>query len=273
MKRKLPTVLILLVMVLMGAMYWVDLCYYTDPASGFLIRGSVLVRYATLLLPAVMALLGLRTVGAQGIAVLRVKNRLLAGLFVAAAAVGVAYGVTLIVMGLSALSVYNILMGAAFCWYGVWMFLCALQLLVQGAPSPTQSALPGVLAALPFCVQTIYRVMIRPTSLYRLAPMVATLAALMAMLWLGTLLRGLYISLPRRRARWMYFFGVLTFLFATCLELPQAVYSALFGQADALSLMGSINMAALGLVAGCLSVSIAGRSDAPEDIQKLRPVE
>ena len=38
MLQKLPTLLILMVMVLVGAMYWVDLSYYTDPATGETLR-------------------------------------------------------------------------------------------------------------------------------------------------------------------------------------------------------------------------------------------
>ena len=56
MKRKLPTILIMLVMVLMGAMYWVDLSYYTSPSTGFLLSGTVWMRYAVLVLPLAMSL-------------------------------------------------------------------------------------------------------------------------------------------------------------------------------------------------------------------------
>lgn len=263
MKRKLPTILILLVMVLLGAMYWVDLSYYTDSTTGFITRGSIWVRYAVLVLPVFMALLGLRTVGPRAIAVLRVRNRPLAGLYVAAAVVGFAFGVMLIIYGFEPLSPYRIVLGLFFLWYGVWMFFAALQLLVQSAPSPTRGALPGIIAALPYCALVIYRVMIRPSSLYRMGPLVAALSALFAMLWMAMMLRALYIALPQNRVRAMYLLGVLTFLFSTCLELPQAIHSALFRVADPLALLESLNMGMLGLVAGCVSVAIAGQSEEP----------
>ena len=271
MKRILPTILILLVMVLLGAMHWVDLSYNTSLATGFLLQGSVWARYAVLLLPLCMALLGLRTVGPRAISVLRVRHRALAGLFSVAALAGAVCGVATVVSSLLHFSVFRLLMGVLFVWYGVWMFLVALQLFVQSAPTPTKSALPGVLAALPFCVLTIYRVMIKPASLYRIEPLIACFAALLAMLWLAMLLRALYVALPQQRVRGMYFLGVFTFLFTTCLELPTTVYNTLFRLGEPLALLESINMGLLGLCAGCVSVAIAAQSDAPEDAAKLQP--
>ncbi len=263
MKRKLPTILILLVMVLIGAMHWVDLSYYTDPVTGFVTQGSVWVRYLVLLLPLVMVLLGLRTVGPRALAVLRVRNPVLGALFAVAAIAGGAYGAVAVVSGLAALSAFQIVLGALCVVYAIWMVLCAIQMFTQATPAPTGSALPGVFAALPFCILSVYRVMVNPTSLYRVAPLVSALSAIFAMLWVGMLLRSLYIALPHRRVRWMYFFGAFTFLFSTCLELPSAVFSAMFRSFDLPSLLQGVLMGTLGLVAGAVSVSIAGQAEEP----------
>lgn len=263
MKRKLPTILILQVMALVGAMYWVDLSYYTDPQTGFIIRGTVWMRFSILLLPIVMSILGFRTVGPKAISVLRVRNKGLALLFALVGLAGLAYGVIVILTSFVPFAPYSVIMGGLFVWYGIWMTLVALQLLVQFAPSPTNSAIWGVVAALPFCAITVYRIMIEPSSLHRIGPVVKAFSALCAMLWFGMLLRALYIALPRQRVRWMYFFGVLTFLFSTCLELPLAVHTYMNRGLPTLQLMEAATLALLGLVAGSVSVSIAGKSEAP----------
>lgn len=261
MKRKLPTILILVVMALLGAMYWVDMCYYTDPNTGFIIRGNLWSRYIVLLLPLVMGLLGLRTVGPKAIAVLRVRSKKLSLLYLIAAVVGIAFGITRIVYSVRPLLPYELSLGILFIWYGVWMFFACLQLFVQAAPTPTSGALPGVFAALPFCMLAVYRVMIRPSTIFRMAPLVAAFSALLAMLWFSTLLHSLYIALTQWRARVMYMLGIFTFLFCTCLELNYAVHTALFGTQNPLDFLESLNVGMLGIIAGCTSVSIAGLED------------
>ncbi len=272
MRRRLPTILILLVMVLVGAMHWIDLAYYTNPETGFPSQGEVWMRYVVLLLPLVMALFGLRTIGPHGIAALRVRSRPLAGVFAAAAVLGAALGVLLLFFSIRDFSAGGIVMAIFYLWYGVWMFFAALQLLVQNAPSPTKSAALGIFAALPYCILAVYRIMIVPSSLYRITPAIACFAALFAMLWMGLLLRGFYIALTQQRVRWIYFMGVLTFLLCTCLEMPSTIYTALFMEAvSPISLLTSLNLGVLGLCAGCVSVAIAGQSDLIAAGGKLRP--
>lgn len=268
MKRKLPTVLILLAMVLLGAMYWVDLSYYTEITGGFVPRGEEWLRYLVLLPPLAMALLGLRTVGPRAIAVLRVRSAPLAVWFGAAALVGVGYGATRLVTGLMAGEAFGAIVGGLFVWYGIWMFLCALQLFMQNSASPTHHAIWGVLAALPLCAQTVYRVMINPSTLYRIGSVVSALSALLAMIWFSFLLRAFYVALPQNRVRWMYFLGLFTFLFCVCFELPATVHGVLFGSLRVMDLFDSLNMAMLGITAGSVSVAIAGQSDAG---QKTEP--
>lgn len=261
MKRKLPTILILLVMVLIGAMNWVDTSYYTDLTTGFVTRGTVWMRYLILILPLAMALLGLRTVGPRSVAVLRMRNPALGVLFGVCTVTGALYGVVSVLGSLGPFAPFRLVMGILFIVYAIWMALCAIQMFTQHTPSPTSSAALGIFAALPFCVLAVYRVMVNPTSLYRISPLVLAITAIFAMLWMGMLLRSLYIALTQRRVRWMYFAGVFTFLFATCLELPLAIHTAAFRSFDLVSLLESVAVGALGLVAGCVSVSIAGQAE------------
>lgn len=260
MKQKLPTILILLVMVLVGAMYWVDLSYYTDPATGFILRGSVWARYAVLSVPLLMCILGLRTVGPRAISVMRVKSAGIGAAMILASLIGILYGIFLMMGSWQMASVFHKTIGVFTIWYGIWMFMAALQMLTQHAPSPTKNAFWGAISGLPFVAITVYRILIKPSSLYRVAPLVKAFSALFAMLWIGLLLRALYIALPRRRVRWMYLGGVFTFLFSTCLELPLSVYMFALGSTSGMDLFQSIFLAAFGIVAGCVSVAIAGQS-------------
>lgn len=260
MKRKLPTILILMVMMLVGAMYWVDLSYYTHPQTGFIVRGYIWQRYIIMALPLVMCLLGLRTVGPRAISVLRVKSNGLGGIMLGASGTGLLYGVAQVLTGIGPRDWYKIILGMLLVWYAVWMFLAALQLFTQSHPAPTYNAIWGVLAALPFAMITVNRIIVRPSSLHRMQPLVSSFSALFAMLWFGLLLRSLYIALPRSRVRWMYLTGVFTFLFSTSLELFQTLHNVVAGQAGPMALMESLFMAAFGLVAGCVSVAIAGQS-------------
>lgn len=271
MKRKYPTILVLLVMVLVGAMYWIDLSYYTNLATGFPVAGGVWMRYAVLLLPLAMAFLGSHTIGPRGISVLRVRNHALAGLFAAAALVGAAYGVTSLVVAIQAATAWHIVWSLLYIWYGIWMFLASMQLWVQAAVTPTKSVLAGILACIPLCALSVWRVMLTPASIMRPGPTISCLTALFCMLWMGLLLRALYIALPRQRVRWIYFMGVLTFLLATCLDFPATLHSYLFrhGGASFMDVFESFNLAMLGLCAGCVSASLAGKSDAPVDSAAL----
>ncbi len=261
MKRKLPTILILLVMLLVGGMYWIDLSYYTD-ATGFVTRGPLWVRYAVLALPVLMCLLGLRTVGPCGIAVFRVPGKALGGVFAFAGIMGIVYGCTRIITAISPMMAFELVLGAFVVWYGAWMLLAARQIAGQKVPSPTNSAILGVLAAMPYCLITIQRVLVSPSSLYRVGPLIRSVAPMIALLWFVMLLRSLYVALPRRRVRWLYFLGVCTFLFSTCLELPLAVYNGIFNGESGMSVFESVFMAAFGIVAGCVSVALAGQSGA-----------
>ena len=266
MKRRIPTILILMVMVLVGAMYWVDLTYHTDPATGFILRGEVWWRYAVVALPIVMCLLGLRTVGPRAIAVLRTKNSALGGVMLASAVFGVGYGAARLLTGVAVSDGYSLVLGALCVWYGVWMFLSAVQLFTQNTPSPTKSAVCGLVASFPFVAITVNRILLHPSSLYRVAPVVSAVSALLAIQWFGLLLRSLYISLPRRRVRWMYLAGVFSFLFSTCLELPHSIYLAMVGKATGMDVFEAIFMAVFGLVGGCVSMAIAGQSAEQESM-------
>ncbi len=267
MKRILPIVLILLAMLLVGAMYWVDLSYNTDLTSGFTTRGEVWMRYALLAVPLLMAVLGIQTVGPRAIAVLRMRNRSVGIAFAVAALAGIAHGIVQLLSSFAPFSPFLFIQSLLFLWYGVWMVLCTVQFFRQDTVSPTTHSLFGILAALPFCGITIHRVLISPSSLYRLSSVVSALSAMFIMLWFGLLLRALYIAMPQSRVRWMYLSGAICFLLSTCLELPQSLHAFLFSGGSLLTLLESANLAMLGIGAAALSVAI---SDQATEVTRLQ---
>ncbi len=256
MKGRLSTLLIILVMILVGAMYWVDLAYYTDMQSGFVTRGSVAARGVILILPLLMCVLGLRTLGPRAISTMRMKSGGLSVLFGLASAMGMAYGATLMISGLQLGYTYRVVMGVLTIWYGAWMCLMTVQMYTQKATAPTQSAVFGILAAMPFVMQSVERIVMAPFSIHRLGEVVQAFSVIFVMLWFGVLLRSVYVALPRRRVYWMYLISLLTFLFATCLELPYTMHLLLAGQAGAMELFESVHMAVIGTVAGGLAMNI-----------------
>lgn len=265
MNRRLPTIMILLVSVLTGAMYWMDLSFCVNPATGFVEWGTVWVRYFVVLLPLLCAVFGLRTVGAHALSTLRVKSPLLGGAALIAAAGGLIYAIISIGQGLifnnGKADIWQIFVGLLYIWYTIWMALVAMHFFRQKSVAPTVSAAIAVPAALPFCAQTLYRVLLNPATLYRLEPFVRNFSALLAMIWFGMLLRGMYIAFTKKRVRWMYMAGVATFLFCTCLELTQTLHTAIYGSISLLQMAEGFSYAGVGLLAGLITIEIAAQPD------------
>jgi hypothetical protein len=136
-----------------------------------------------------------------------------------------------------------------------------VQLITQNVPSPTKSAFWGMLAGLPLILIVIQRIIVNPSGIYRMGSLIKSMGALVILLWFGLLLRSLYIALPRKRVRWLYFLGMLSFLCCTCIELPYSVFNMTFSNGSVAQLFESVCMGSLGLCAACVSVAVAARSE------------
>ncbi|MFV0412807.1 MAG: hypothetical protein ACK5L3_05975 [Oscillospiraceae bacterium] len=263
MKRTILVVLLLAILLGVGALYWVDLSAYTDHATGFTRLGSVWARYGVLLFALAACCGCIALVGPGAVGAMRHKSRALSLVFCLAGVAGGFYGGLFFYGGLQQLSVFEMVTGALYLWYGIWLLLAARQFWRQNKPSPTKSAFWGLLAAMPLCIQTIYRVLSKPASLYRMAPLIRIFSALFAMLWFGMLLRALYIAMVRRRAQWMCVCGMAAFLFGL-LEFLQLLYSALYQGTDLQSLAEAANALVAGVLAACVSVSILNQREAKQ---------
>ncbi len=269
----IPTLLVVLVMLLYGGMYWMDLSYFSSLQTGYPQLGEVWMRYAALALPVLMVLLGLSTVGPQGISTLRVRSKSLATPYFACALSGFLLGGYEVVRFLFTLSVPLLFLGALYVFYGLFALFCGLQLLVQSAPSPTQNVWFGIIAVLPFLSLAVQTVLFFPFSISSFGSTMYAFATLLALLWFLALLRGFYIALPLPRMCMVYGLGLLLFLCATCLALPYQMHNYFFGPriVSLQTLLECVNLAVLGVCAACTSLAIASKSDTPEARAKQSP--
>lgn len=280
MKRKSFTIGVMAFMVLIGVLYWFDLSHFINPSTGFVDQFPLWIRYLLAVVAVGLAVVGLRGISPYAIGLLRIRNNKMALLFGLAGIAGIVFGEhsfvgnLLLYVGtrnqtvvLQAQGVdvwYQMALGISYMWYGAWMLLAAKQLAEQEKPSPTRSAIGGMFAALPFCLQTVYRAIVNPNSIYRLANLINILAALFTMLWFGMLLRALYIALVHRRVLWMYFFGLVNFFLSTCLQGTQYLHEISVQGFSWSVFLQAFNVIMIGLVTGCVSLEIAGR-------EKLKP--
>lgn len=277
MKRRAYTLVVMIGMVLLGVLYWFDLSYFVDDKTGFVNQFPLWGRYLLVVVLVVLSILGLRGVSPYSVGLMRVKSSLLSVLFGLAGIFGVLYGITSVVFfakvqpqEMNSLGAaysqsidiwYQFLLGISYIWYGIWMLLVSHQMIKQDRPSPTKSAVLGMFAAFPFCLQTVYRAILNPNSIYRLENLVNILSALFTMLWFGMLLRALYIALVHKRVRWMYLFGLITFLFSACFQFTQIMYEISLNGFTLILFFDALNKLMLGIVTGVVSLEIASREE------------
>ncbi len=274
MKRVMPTLLVVLVMVLYGALYWMDLSYFSSLQTGYPLLGEVWMRYAALALPVLMVIFGVSTTGPQGISTLRMRSKPLAFPYFLCSFAGFFLCVYKIILILFSFSTQMLLSGLLYGLFGLFFLFCGFQLLVQRAPCPTQNVLFGIVAVFPLLLLSIQRILFSPFSLSNFGATISAFASLFSLLWFLTLLRGFYVALPLPRMCLLYILGLFLFLTATCLSLPYQMHNYFFGPhpISLPSLMESICLAILGICAACTSLSIATQSDSPEIRAKQLPI-
>lgn len=249
--RRGPCLSALALSLLSGAARAMDLVANTDRATGFLRVGSVVPRYGLLLLCLLWILRAAHAVPAcppdghppRAAAWLRGTKPLLLLL----AAGSLLYGYCALLGRLP--STANALGGrhamenplrrmlwqisegacaALFVLFGLWCLLLVLKDRLPAARGK-QMFLLGILGSMAFYADTILQFLRRPSSLYRIFPIVEILSALSALLFVVALLRALYLPAAPLAARALCRGGLLAFLSCTCLALPQAVWQVAVG--------------------------------------------
>lgn len=274
MKRKGLTIFLIVLMVGGGIWYGYDLYSNFDFASGLFKSGVVWYRYALMLAIALLAVAGVVGVGPYAVGVMRLRHPVLATFFLACGIYGFLMGSYGIVLSVQPLQPLQLVFACFVFVFGVWMVLAAKQLAWQKKPTPTKGAFFGMMAALPLCLLAGGRAMSNPATLHRPLPLINVMSALVAMLWMGTLLHAMYVATVRRRAKVLYVLGLQMFFTGTCLNGAQIIVLLLNGRFSGWEAMQSLLLMLLGLVAGGFSLAlVSGEPKAEWDIALEEGVE
>lgn len=247
-----PVVLICLVFL---ALRIVDLAFFTDPETSFPTQGDSAVRWgAALAGAAVILALSSRADGKTGTG--------------KGSALGIAMTVTgtaLVLAGLAQLLNFvtvwpsMVLQTAA----GVWFFALGWRQIT--APQKTKQTVPpnAVQCVIPTAALLwvlVRRFSIIPAASARLACTFRVLGALGALLCVGMLCKILYVpggEYGRAVQQW----GSIGFYFATCHELPQAIFELVHNTAATAELLTSVAMGCIGLCGLVAMLTMAPRNN------------
>lgn len=150
---------------------------------------------------------------------------------------------------------------ALFAVFGLWCLLLALGDLRPAACSKRMFGL-GIVGSMAFYADTILQFLQRPSSLYRILPVVEILSALSALLFVAALLRALYLPASPFAARSLCRGGLLAFFCCTCLALPQAVWQYAVGVEQAGVLLLAAVLGCTGLWGAVCALRAAVWADA-----------
>lgn len=222
MKRFLMAGLLLL-LALLGGLRFIDFVKNTDLQTGFIMQGSVYLRYAflaggvalcTLVLLFKRKSLSSKNFGQAGLVFICVLGTLceilgvfftLQGVFAAKIGFALFQGILLIVMG-------------AWCLY-------AASYAIKAKCAPKNGAIIAALGGCALYLLVLERFLTSPSSLHRIWPVIDILSLIVSLLFYTYVCVAIYTrsktKLPLKR---LCFFGLLAFCFSTCMQMPCAVY-------------------------------------------------
>lgn len=265
---------------LLGAARALDLILNTEAETGFLRSGSILPRYLMMLLCVLLILLAGRSVPLGQSCGLRPEgekwmhrtNFLLVPLAFCSELYGFLYllirffGLPIQTstsrhamdhMGLYYLQQFaDGACAALFVIFGIWCLLLFFENITR-IPCGRWMLAFGTLCSTVFYLQTILRFIERPSSLYRIIPVVDILSALAALMFVTALLRALYLPDSPPAARLLCRSGLLAFFFCTCLALPQTIWQYARHTETVDSLILSAAFGALGLIGAACAGNVS----------------
>ena len=233
----------------------VDLALFTDPETSFPTAGPSAARWgAALAGAAVLLVLGRRA-----------DEKIVPGKKSLLAIVMMVTGTVLVLAGLSQL------LSAAVVWpsmvlltaAGVWFFAMGWRMLA--APDGRGTAIPPNAVQCLVPVAALLWVLIQRFSIVsaasaRLGCTFRVLGALGALLCVGMLCKLLYVP-GGAYGRTVQQYGSLAFYFATCHELPQAIFELVRGSISVQNLLTSLAMGCIGLCGLAAMLTTAPRSN------------
>lgn len=256
-----PLVLALCLLILVGRI--VDLCLFTEAATGFVTAGPVWLRYALPAMVACGAYLAGHFAAARPAALLG-RCAPLGGLMLAGgvllAGAGLAGAPAILALGSRWFVVLDCL--APFVG-GIWLLVYGPRAFAplgdkDTVPAPALTGLP-----LPLCFAwlVVRRFAVAPAAVVRLGCTLRVLSAVAALLFASALLKLFFVP-GQPVGHTVFATGMNCFLFATCCELPQAVFEALHGTATVSSLLLALGLGVWGLC-GLVCARGAAGADSP----------
>ncbi len=242
--KRFATILITLVCIASGGVYWLDLVNYTNLSTGF-VNGDPWIRYA--MLGMVLLLVGLASL------LVPRRTRFPTAPSPVQGMLCIPTGLAFAVLGGMRIAAQFMAQSRAdqaltvlYLITAVWYFLLGLAQLSESRQSPTGSAIVGVVGTLSFYLLTIRRFCLAPTGVARVSSMLASLAALAVLLYGAAQVRSAYVP-AEKGGTWLYFTGMSCFLLAACLALPGAVCAFMVGEASVIDLAEAIALGFVGL--------------------------
>ena len=243
--KRIVTIVSLLLCVAAGVARWLDVVNYTDLTTGFTTQGNYLWRYAVAgILVVLLFLAGFlapkKPDGLEGV------NRI-QGVLCAVSGVVFAAAAGMCIASYQTVDLFQLVVGVLYLITGLWMMLVGITRFTEEFEAPSRNAFLGVAGTLSFYLLTIQRFGLSPTGIVRVGSTFAGLAALAVLLFSTAQLKAAYVP-DKKNSLWIWFTGMIAFLFATCLSLPNVICLYWVGEQSLFQLIEGIALAMAGLV-------------------------
>lgn len=253
-----------LLLVGLGVMFmrWIDLVNYIDPETGFVLVGSVWLRYGAIALLCLLAVVAgfmasrrpgslERGCAANG-AVLVLLGTLCAGyhavaLYVELGLSGVFSRQLALAVWVTTIDAAAILLALLGLICAAWLFTVAFAQFDKKYRLPAGGVCFGILGNLYFYGVLISRFAANQSSYHRLDPTISVFAGAALILFSTVLLRALYFP-ESAIGRKLYTCGIICFYLCVGFTLPQAMYDLMMGNAMYSAVCENILFAGFGVL-------------------------
>ena len=271
---------LLMLSVLLGALRFADLLFFTEPSTGFVALGSVWIRYtvlfcfaaALIFAPAADKKAPVRIVAlpAQAVCAAAAVPAFVAGALAqwyairefqspttalgkAAQQASQTQAADMMTLSFFAL---RMILGISLWVFGVWLVMLYLR---KTPLKPELSALRtiGFWGSAGFYALVILRYAENPASVHRILHILPIFSALAALLFITKLIGLLCVECTPAYARSTAAAGVFAFLMCTCIELPQGIWQMLQGQISLLNIALALLLSLIGICGAALAAKLS----------------
>lgn len=242
--KRFSTFLLMLVCLMTGAVYWVDVSKNIDLETGFVTYGSYWYRYAVL--GVVLVLLLAAAFMAPRNPAAFVKKSRVQGLSSIVCGLSFAVSSGFYFVKFESLTVLEKMCAVLYIITAVWLITLGGSRFSKRLEAPTYSSFLGIVGTLGFYLLCVQRFCVAPSGIVRIGITVRALACLAALLFCTAQLKVAYIP-GGKSGGWLFFTGMTAFLLCTCISLPDMVYYYFVGKTTIVDLMCEICLGFTGL--------------------------